>query len=234
MAQEPRILIVDDEDDIRDGLVEYLDRHGFAARAAADGPAMRDVWAAWKPDLVVLDVVMPGEDGLSLARWIRSRGTTGIVMLTTVSAPMDRVIGLELGADDYVCKPADPRELLARIRNVLRRQRPGEPEARPHVRIGRCSFDPVAGRLYAADGSVELLSVMEIDLLKAFAAHPNEILSRERLIALAHHQAGDPGDRSIDVRIVRLRRKLEPDPAQPSVIRTVRGAGYVFDDGSGG
>jgi two-component system phosphate regulon response regulator OmpR len=182
-------------------------------------------------DLVILDVNMPGEDGLSIARDLRQRGPLGIIMLTANADSVDRVVGLEVGADDYVAKPFEPRELLARVRAVLRRVAPGEVSAATmgdEVRIGRCLLNLERRSLHAEDGSAVPITAMEFDLLEAFARNPNRVLSRDRLLDLAHHKDSDGFDRSIDTRITRLRKKVEVDPRAPQAIKTVRGAGYLF------
>ncbi|MEM7024985.1 MAG: winged helix-turn-helix domain-containing protein, partial [Pseudomonadota bacterium] len=186
-------------------------------------------------DLVILDINMPGEDGLSLARFLRANTEVGIVMLTAAGEVVDRVVGLEIGADDYIAKPVDLRELLARIRAVLRRLRSGPAEpteekesAASLTSIGACQLDLDAHRLYDADGQEVPITSMEFDLLKAFVEHPNRVLSRDQLLDLAHNKDWEPFDRSIDIRIARLRRKIETDPSKPQVVKTVRGAGYIF------
>lgn len=238
MSDRPHILVVDDDRDLRESIGEYLSLHGFDIILAEDGAAMRRRVAERRPDLVVLDLTMPGEDGLTLARWLRAQGSTGIIMLTAMAEPTDRIVGLEIGADDYIGKPFVPRELVARIRTVLRRLAPiaaapasaAQPPAH-EVRFGRCVLDRLSGKLRGDDGVEEQLTGMELDLLNAFAEHPNRILSRDRLLSLAHNRDWDPLDRSIDVRITRIRKKIEPDPARPRVIKTVRGAGYIFEPG---
>jgi two-component system phosphate regulon response regulator OmpR len=233
------ILVVDDEAEVRDLLQEYLIKQGFAVSAAASAAAARDVLAAARAvDLVVLDLRMPGEDGLDFARELRGRGGVAIVMLTASGETVDKVVGLEVGADDYLAKPFDPRELLARVRSVLRRVRPppapaGAPEPAPGgggrvVRFGRHLLDLDAHRLLAPDGGEVPVTAMEFELLAAFAANPDRVLSRDRLLELAHRRGNDPFDRSVDIRVARLRQKIEPDPDKPRTIRTVRGVGYVF------
>ena len=237
LPSDAHVLVVDDEAEVRDMVREYLSRHGLVVSAADGGEAMRAVLAERRVDLVVLDVRMPGEDGLTLARELRARGGVGIVMLTAEGAPVDRILGLELGADDYVVKPFDPRELLARVRSVLRRARsdaPAAPATGGEVRLGRCVLNLDSRRLYALDGAELPLTAMEFDLLRAFAANPNRVLSRDRLLELAHNRGMEPFDRSVDIRIWRLRRRIEPDPGKPEVIKTVRGGGYVFVPGRPG
>lgn len=237
MSENPRVLIVDDEAGIREMLVEYFQMQGFDTAQAVDGASARAQVASFRPDLVLLDLNMPGENGLSVARWLRETTTAGIIMLTAAHGTVDRVVGLEMGADDYVAKPCDLRELLARARSVLRRRStppspavPAVPDAR-RVRMGRCTLELDARRLLDADGAEVVLTTMEFDLLAAFAQNPNRPLERDRLLELAHHKRWEPFDRSIDIRIARLRRKIERDPAKPETLRTVRGAGYMFVPG---
>ena len=239
------VAIVDDEPDIRSTLAEYLTSRGLHVTSVQDGSTLRTLFAdaaAAPPDLVVLDLCLPGEDGLSLARWLRDRTGVGIVMLTALGEPVDRVVGLELGADDYLAKPVDLRELVARIHAVLRRLRAagppaathgapadaGESAGRPPVPFGRVWLDLDRQALLDAQGRDVVLTAMEFDLLKAFAENPNRVLTRDRLLDLAHNRDWEPFDRSIDVRIARIRRKVERDPAKPQVIRTVRGSGYLY------
>jgi two-component system phosphate regulon response regulator OmpR len=236
MAERSHIVVVDDEPEICELLAEYLGHAGFAVSTADGGGAMRKILEERPADLVILDVNMPGEDGLSLARHLRAHATVGIVMLTAAGETVDRIVGLEMGADDYLAKPVDMRELLARVRAVLRRVPTGAPrvgedqaEPAPHkARFGPCRLDLDAHRLYDAAGEEVAITSMEFDLLKAFAEHPNRVLSRDQLLDLAHNKDWEPFDRSIDIRIARLRRKIESDPAKPQVIKTVRGAGYIF------
>ena len=234
----PSVLVVDDEPQVRELLSEYLGRHGFAVRVAADGRAMREALAAAVPHVVLLDITMPGEDGLCLARYLREHFDLGIIMVTASGEVVERIVGLEIGADDYVAKPFDPRELLARVRSVLRRLqaagRPAGPTAEPagrRVPVGACSLDLDARRLLGADGEDLPLTAMEFELLAVFVARPNRVLSRDDILNLTQNRDWDPYDRSVDIRIARLRRKIESDPARPRLIRTVRGAGYVYVPG---
>jgi len=236
MVEPTHIIVVDDEPEICEMLSDYLGHAGFAVSTAEDGAAMRRVLEERPADLVILDINMPGEDGLSLARYLRANVKVGIVMLTAAGEVVDRIVGLEMGADDYLAKPVDLRELLARIRAVLRRV-PAEtaaaggaqPAAATHqVRFGACKLDLDAHKLFDPEGEEVPITSMEFDLLKAFADHPNRVLSRDQLLDLAHNKDWEPFDRSIDIRIARLRRKIEADPAKPQVIKTVRGAGYIF------
>ena len=230
MAGEPHIIVVDDEPGIRDMVAEYLSGHGFRVETAGDAEAFRQLHAERPADLVILDIAMPGEDGLSLARWLRARSKVGIIMLTAASEVVDRIVGLEIGADDYVQKPFDLRELRARIRTVLRRlgNSPQPADEAEVVRFGATFLNLGARKLFDAAGGEIALTAMEFDLLAAFARHPDRVLSRDQLLDLAHHNQWEPFDRSIDIRIARLRRKIEADPAKPEVIKTVRGAGYLF------
>jgi len=225
------ILIVDDEPGVREVLEEYFAAHGYAAIGAESANAAKTIAAAAPVDLALIDINMPGEDGLSLARHFRERyATLAIIMLTSASTVIDRVVGLEMGADDYVPKPFDPRELMARVKSVLRRtSAAGRAElGAERVRIGRCVLDVAAHRLTDETGTEVAMTPLEFDLLKAFAEHPNRALSRERILNLHQQQDWDPFDRSVDLRIMRLRRKIEPDPDHPRFIRTVRNEGYMF------
>lgn len=234
-----RILVVDDDSNVRFMLRRYLGKHGFEVEAVVDGVQMRRSLDQQPFDLIILDLTLPGEDGLSLARYLNQHHEIPIIMVTAAAEVLDRVIGLELGADDYVTKPFEPRELLARIKSVLRRSSGGKKASAQTVVAGaaateqRVSFgdrvlDLGAHRLFDADASEIPITNMEFDLLKAFADNPNKVLSRERLLDLAHNRDWDPFDRSIDIRIARIRRKIEPDPSKPRIIKTVRGAGYIF------
>jgi two-component system phosphate regulon response regulator OmpR len=231
-----KVLIVDDDAEIRTVLTEYLTSHDFEAVAVDSGAAMRAALQTSVPDVVLLDLALPGEDGLSLARYLRERHPVGIIMITGASETVDRIIGLEVGADDYIGKPFDPRELRARIRSVMRRLSAGTAlpagPAKPRLTIGRCTLDVAARQLFDRNGAEVALTAMEFDLLKAFIDHPNQVLSRDRLLTLTRNREWEPFDRSIDIRITRLRRKIEDDPENPRAIRTVRGAGYMYVPGS--
>jgi DNA-binding response OmpR family regulator len=235
MTAGPEIIVVDDEPDLRMLLEDYLGMQGFVVRSA-DGPAALDRALAERPaDVIVLDVNMPGGNGFDALARLRAEGlTAGVIMLTAAAAPADRVTGLTGGADDYLVKPFEPRELLARIRSILRRLPPDAapvPATRrkPPVRMGACSFDADARRLVDAEGAEVELTAMEFDLLSVLARHPRQTLSRSRLAELAHGRPLNPGDRSIDIRITRLRAKLGEDARAPKTLRTVHGEGYVFD-----
>ena len=228
------IAAVDDEPEIRDMLVEYFGRRGLQIRAFADGDAYRADVADMPVDLVLLDINLgAGEDGLSIARWTKENTDAAVIMLTAAGDVVDRIVGLEMGADDYIAKPFDLREVHARIKSVLRRGDGPNDSALDdqRVRIGDCQLDMEAHQLYGADGEAISITSMEYDLLKAFIERPNRVLSRDQLLNIAHNRDWDPYDRSIDIRIARLRRKVESDPAKPQLIKTVRGAGYVYVPG---
>ena len=229
-----RILVVDDDPSIRAMLSEYLSEHGYEVALAASGTEMRSELERALPAAVLLDIGLPGEDGLTLARFARERYDVAIIMVTGAGDVVDRVAGLEVGADDYIAKPFDPRELRARLKSVLRRveARPGKPGGKDaRVGVGRCFLDMKSRRLTDAKGAEVPLTAMEFDLLKAFIERPNQVLSRDQLLTLTRNREWEPFDRSIDIRITRLRRKVEDDPDRPRAIRTVRGAGYMFVPG---
>jgi DNA-binding response OmpR family regulator len=231
VSPKATILIVDDEPDVREVLEEYFVAHGYAVIAAESASAARAVAAEHVVDLALVDIHMPGEDGLSLARHLREYYSgTAVVMLTSAATVVDRIVGLEMGADDYVPKPFDPRELLARVKSVLRRtSSAGRADlGAAKVRIGRCVLDLGAHRLKDENGADVAMSPLEFDLLKALAEHPNRALSRERILNLSQKRDWDPFDRSVDLRIMRLRKKIEPDPEHPRFIRTIRNEGYMF------
>lgn len=238
MSDETHIVVVDDETDVRETLAEYLAQQGYRVTALPGGQELRSLVAAEQPfDIALLDVTMPGEDGLSLARFLRETVDAGIIMVTASGETVDRIVGLEMGADDYIPKPVDLRELKARIKAVLRRASaartapsPEDPEHRV-VAFGQCRLDLDAHKLFDEDDKEISLTAMEFDLLKAFAERPNRVLSRDQLLELAHNRGWEPFDRSIDIRIARIRRKIETDPGKPQVIKTVRGAGYMFSTG---
>ena len=230
MAQ--RVLIVDDDAGIREMTAEYLSEHGFEVAAAADGAEMRAAIAAAAPDLVLLDLNLPGEDGLALTRWLRASQNVAIIMVTGAGEVVDRVVGLEVGADDYLAKPFDLRELLARAKSVLRRTgAQAQVPAASRVRVGRCTLDLATHQLTDEQGAELPITGMEFDLLRVFVENANRVLSRDQLLTLTRNREWEPFDRSIDIRIARLRRKIEADPARPAAIRTVRGAGYMFVTG---
>ncbi|MEA3412202.1 MAG: response regulator [Pseudomonadota bacterium] len=231
MQQTANLLVVDDEPELCEILVEYFTGQGFVIDSAGDAIAAREAFGRQVPDLAILDIRMPGEDGLSLARWVRDQHKgVGIIMLTTAADVVDRVVGLEMGADDYVPKPYDLRELLARVKSVLRRR---DESAQPsgtsgRVRFGVCELDLGMHKLFDAEGRELPLTHMEFDLLRVFSENPNRALNRDQIMELAHHRGWEVYDRSIDLRIMRLRRKIERDPEKPEVIKTVRGVGYMY------
>jgi len=234
MSTQQHIAVVDDEEQIRAVVGEYLELHGFRVSLADGGESLRKIMAGRDPiDLVILDLNMPGEDGLTIARRLREHSSVGIVILTAAGQTIDRVVGLEIGADDYITKPFDLRELLARVKSVLRRVA-APPAAAPEmrdtaaIRFGHLILDTESHTLVDSDGKEIPLTSMEYDLLRAFANAPNRVLNREQLLDMAHDRNTDPFDRSIDVRIARIRRKIEKDPSKPQVIKTIRGAGYKF------
>jgi DNA-binding response OmpR family regulator len=232
MNRASEILVVDDEPDLRALLEDYLKLQGFSVRSAPDAAALDRALAARIPDLVALDINLPGESGLAALARLRRQGLrVGVILLTALGETPDRVMGLGSGADDYLVKPFEPRELLARIRAVIRRV-PSVASARGQrgpIRMGRCTLDTEARRLLDPSGTAIELTAMEFDLLDVFARHPRQTLSRDRLSELAHGRPRGAGDRSIDLRVLRLRRKIEVDPAAPRNLRTVHGEGYHFD-----
>jgi two-component system, OmpR family, response regulator len=241
---QPHIVIVDDEQPAREMVGDYLRMHGFSVSLCDGGASLRETIAQQMPDLIVLDLNMPEEDGLSIIRDLKQRINVPIIMLTATASAIDRVVGLELGADDYLAKPCELRELLARIRVVLRRSSGGPqiaPAAAPPpaaaldtsklVRFGTKWLDQDAQVLRDDEGHEHPLTASEYGLLKVFAANPRRVLSRDRLLELANARDAEAFDRAIDLRIMRIRRKIELNPSQPSVIRTVRGGGYVFSPG---
>jgi two-component system OmpR family response regulator len=242
MSQSQHIIIVDDEAPAREMVGDYLKMHGFTITLCDGGTSLRSAIATSVPDLVVLDLNMPEEDGLSIIRDLKSRTNVPVIMLTATASPIDRVVGLELGADDYIAKPCELRELMARIRSVLRRSAPGRQAAAEAVaeaastkaakeklvRFGTKWLDLEAQALRDDEGNEHPLTASEFGLLKVFAANPKRVLSRERLLELANARDSEAFDRAVDLRIMRIRRKIEPDPTKPAVIRTIRGGGYLF------
>ncbi len=230
--ESPHILVVDDHRDIRETLAKYLAKNGYRVTAAADAKAAREHMRAAAVDLVVLDVMMPGEDGLSLTRHLRESAEVPVILLTAMADETDRVIGLELGADDYVTKPFNPRELLARIKAVLRRVQALPPRTRPaaaeELIFAGWRLLPSRRELVGSDGVAVPLSTAEFDLLRAFLDHPRMVLSREQLLDLTRGRDAAVFDRSIDNQVSRLRRKIEVDPKNPELIKTVWGGGYSF------
>jgi two-component system phosphate regulon response regulator OmpR len=230
MDDTPHIVVVEDETTQRQLLVDYLSRQNFRVSGVDRGAALRKLVERELPAVVLLDIGLPGEDGFALARWLRERSARiGIIMVTVASDTVDRVAGLETGADDYIAKPFEPRELLARVKSVLRRATGAPVAAGPRVRIGRRVLDLDKRVLVdPADGSEEALTASEFDLLKVFTENPNRPLQRDWLLEVTSHREMEAFDRAIDLRITRLRRKIEPDPTHPDAIRTVRGVGYMF------
>lgn len=228
---KPHILIVDDDDALRSLLDQYLSTNGFTVSLAENGVAMDERLLVVHPDLVILDLMMPGEDGLSIARRLRGSTHLPIIMLSARGEDIDRIVGLEVGADDYLSKPFNPRELLARIRAVLRRKQiaPAAADAQTQnsIRFGDFELDMDAQRLTKAGVEINLTSA-EFTILQIFTLHPNRVLSRDQLMDMLKGYDRDPFDRSIDVRVTRLRRKIETNPAEPVYIRTVWGQGYLF------
>ncbi|HVY05513.1 MAG TPA: response regulator [Burkholderiales bacterium] len=234
MGPKATILIVDDEPDLREVLEEYFVSQGYNALTAENAEAAKALAAKDAVDIALLDIAMPGEDGLSLARHLRERyPRLAIVMLTSAGTIVDRIIGLEIGADDYVSKPFDPRELLARVKSILRRTSAASSAeiGAERVRMGLCVLDRAAHRLTDKDGREVPMSPLEFILLKALSDHPDRVLTRERILNLSGQEDWDPLDRSVDLRILRLRKKIEPDPEHPQFIRTVRSEGYKFIPG---
>ena len=227
-----RVLVVDDDPSVRELLSDYLSEHGYEVALAASGEAMRAEMARALPAVVLLDIGLPGEDGLTLARFVRERYDICIIMVTGADTVIDRVAGLEVGADDYIAKPFDPRELRARLKSVLRRLEgkasPQPKAARELVTIGACILNLRSRELRDAKGRDVPITAMEFSLLKTFLDHPNQVLSRDQLLSLTRNREWEPFDRSIDIRIARLRRKIEEDPDRPRAIKTVRGAGYMY------
>ncbi len=238
MDSSANLVVVDDEADLRDSVCDYLRLQGFSVTGCANGAEMFAALEQAPAQLVLLDLNLPGEGGLILAQKLRQRpDPPGVIMVTAMGSTVDRIVGLEMGADDYIAKPFELRELLARVRSVLRRLHPA-PAAPPTaaapatgprtLRFGSFSLDLDARRLTDGGSREIVLTAMEFDLLKVLAERPNRVLSRDQLLDLAHGKEIEPFDRSIDVRITRLRKKLGEDPLNPRLIRTVRGAGYMF------
>ncbi len=228
------VLVVDDDREIRDLLGRFLTKHGYRVTAVPDGKEMRRAIADWRIDLVVLDLMLPGEDGLSLCRDLRAKSQVPVIMLTMMGEETDRIIGLEMGADDYLPKPFNPRELLARMKAVLRRAQcaPAVPVTarRTVLHFAGWKLDIGLRRLESPQGLIVDLSAGEFDLLVAFVEHPERVLNRDQLLDLTHGRAEAPFDRSIDMQISRLRRKIEADHTQPKLIKTVRGGGYILTE----
>ena len=231
-SSNAKLLIVDDDPAIRKMLTNYFDHQGYTTASASTAQEMRAVLAREPIDLVILDVVMPEEDGLSAIGALRADLSVPVIMVTGKSDTVDRIVGLELGADDYVAKPFELRELLARVRSVLRRTRATRAESAPEksssFEFGGFRLDVESQSLFTADGVRLHLTLAEFQLLHAFVRHPNRVLTRDQLLAASARRGWEPFDRSIDVHISHLRRKIEERPDRPQYIRTIRGAGYMF------
>ncbi len=229
----PHVLVVDDDREIRALLKKFLAKHGFNVETAGDGREATKALRDWRIDLIVLDIMLPGEDGLQICRRVRAASNVPIIMLTAVGDEMDRIVGIEMGADDYLVKPFSPRELLARIKAVLRRTQslpPGENQATSGsiATFAGWSLNRTKRVLENADGVVVDLSGGEYDLLIAFLDHPQRVLNRDQLLDFSRGRVAAPFDRSVDVQVGRLRQKIEMDPKNPEIIKTVRGGGYIF------
>ncbi len=232
MTTPDHVLVVDDDAEIRGLLGEYLQKNGYRVTEVGDGAGMHAALEAGRVDIVVLDLMLPGDDGLTLCRNLRARSEVPVIMLTARGEETDRIVGLEMGADDYLAKPFSPRELLARVRSVLRRTRSLpenlQPEAARKIRFAGWALDLAARNLLSPEGVVVALSGTEYKLLRTFLAHPNRVLNRDQLIDLMLSRDASPFDRSIDVQVSRLRQRLGEDAKEPAIIKTVRGEGYVL------
>jgi two-component system phosphate regulon response regulator OmpR len=239
MSTDINVLVVDDDADIREMLTDYLEDNGFSVTTAMDAESMRECIEEVVPDVVLMDVGLPGEDGLTLTRYLRERLDIGVIVISGAGDTVDRIVGLEVGADDYIAKPFDPRELRARIKSVVRRYQrvPAEEEAAATsenqndgelILLGATQLNLQTRQLSNLDGEEIPLTAMEFDLLKTFIERPNRPMTRDQLLNITQNRDWDPFDRSIDIRITRLRRKIESDPNKPQLLRTVRGVGYMF------
>lgn len=233
MNKGKELLVVDDHGEIRDLLSRFLEQHGYKVHGVRDGNAMRQHLLRHQPDLIILDLMLPGDDGLTLCRELRGKGNNvPIIMLTAMGEDTDRIVGLEMGADDYLPKPFNPRELLARIKAVLRRQSGGEQPTGTDVpqklRFGHWLLDTARRELTSQQGVTISLSTAEFDLLRVFTQHPNRVLSRDQLLDLARGREAQAFDRAIDTLVSRLRRKLETDSRNPELIKTIWGGGYML------
>lgn len=234
MTNTATLLVCDDEPDVREMLQEYLSKRGFEIVAAANSDELRNAIEAHEIDLILLDINMPGEDGLTTLRGLRSDNQVPVVMLTAAGEVIDKIVGLEMGADDYLAKPVDLRELEARIKAVLRRKTEPAPvatktDAPEHAPFGAFTLDLTAAKLRDSEGQEVALTAMEFNLLALFARNKGRVLNRDQILEQAHDRSWDPFDRSIDIRISRLRRKIESNPQKPQIIKTVRGIGYIYD-----
>ncbi|MCP3851494.1 MAG: response regulator [Gammaproteobacteria bacterium] len=240
MSESSTILICDDELYLREMVGEYLTEKGFEVIEVGGASELRAAMKNHDVDLVILDISMPGEDGLSALRRIRETSNVLVIMLTAVAEVVDRIVGLELGADDYIAKPVNLRELEARVKSALRRGtmtvanegQGAKGESQDMIEIGRCIFDQQSARLFEKNGDEISITAMEFELLKLFIRNQGQVLDRDDLIAIVHERGWHPFDRSIDLRISRLRRKIEFNAKKPQIIRTVRGVGYIFDTSS--
>lgn len=232
MTTQGHVLVVDDDAEIRSLLREYLQKNDYRVTAVADGKGMWAALDAGRPDIVVLDLMLPGDDGLTLCRDLRARSEVPVIMLTARGEETDRIVGLEMGADDYLAKPFNPRELLARIKSILRRARTLPENLRPDaartIHFAGWTLDIAARNLLSPEGVVVPLSGTEYKLLRIFLAHPNRVLNRDQLIDLMLSRDATPFDRSIDVQVSRLRHRLDEGAHEPAIIKTVRGEGYVL------
>jgi DNA-binding response OmpR family regulator len=241
MSDKQKIVVCDDETELRDTIKEYLETRGYCVAGAADGAALDRLLDQGGVGAIILDVTMPGEDGLSILKRIRGTHRVGVIMLTASAELVDRIVGLELGADDYLAKPVAFRELEARLRAVMRRMAecaaitPAEADtkvgASPPIAFAGFVMNRDAAQLFDANGVEIALTPLEYRLLRVLVENPGRVLNRDQLLEMAHDRGWDPMDRSIDIRISRIRRKIEANPAKPALIRTVRGLGYVFDPG---
>ncbi len=234
MADGQLICICDDEQPLREMLAEYLDKNGFETVQAHDAESLRAVLEEHAPEILLLDINMPGEDGLSVLRSLQGdEAAPRVIMLSAAGETVDRVVGLEMGADDYLAKPVDLRELIARVRAVMRRPAAKAVEdpqaAEGRMPFGKAWLDLEAAKLFDAEGNPIPLTAMEFNLLKLFANNRGRVLNRDQILEGAHDREWDPFDRSIDIRISRIRKKIEHNPSKPAVIRTVRGLGYIYD-----
>lgn len=232
MNASTHIIVVDDEPEICDLIETYLIQSGYRVSVAHDGETLRHLMSEVKADLVILDLGLPDEDGLSLTRYLREHCDTGVIILTGKGGIIDRIVGLEIGADDYIAKPFDLRELLARTRSVLRRIRLAKPQTKSTLHtpayFAGWRLDPSTRQLFSPPGREIPLTTGEFELLAIFVTHPKQVLSRDDLLGIIHNRPAMPFDRGIDVLVSRLRRKIENDPENPVLIKTIRGAGYLF------
>lgn len=228
MSIGDHVLIVEDDAVTRAKLAGYIEAAGHRVSEAADGIEMRRIMAGDPAALLLLDINLPGEDGLELTRELRARSDIGIILVTGRTDEIDRIVGLEMGADDYVTKPFNARELVARVKNLLRRTRLAQNAERTHYKIGAWTFDSLRRRIDSGDGRRATLTRAEYELLTAFVAHPGTVLSRDRLLAIVSHRTAAPSDRTIDVLVRRLRQKIEIDPQNPDHIITAHGEGYLL------